>query len=460
MKTGNCLLLGLALVNGVLGRTLTTTEGYRLASIDTTIFRRTVAEVDESSVVTVTRTATSSELKVTDAAITNCAFINSAYVCVDNSGFAGKLIPTPTSSSDMPKLYTDCHAHDTSTFCVDSSGSEYEFVTQNSKLSTGKLCHFHAGVEHCVGDDESEVVCEKVERDYNKPLRIGLLFVMLVTSAIGVFFPTVFKKVPSFGINSLVFVLVKQFGTGVIISTAFVHLLTHAFLMWNNKCITLSYESTGTAITMAGLFLAFLVEYGSSRILIGNTVIQEKTEEASKEGVESNSVSFNNENETIKKLDLINVLTTEAGILFHSILIGITLVVTADSYFITLFIVIVFHQFFEGLALGSRVAELQYTSMLHKCVMGGAFALITPIGMAIGLGVLEKFNGNNPLTIIALGTLDSLSAGILIWTGIGQWWARDWIHGELRNANMITTITGFVGLIGGLILMSFIGKWA
>ena len=35
----------------------------------------------------------------------------------------------------------------------------------------------------------------------------------------------------------------------------------------------------------------------------------------------------------------------EAGIIFHSILIGITLVVTDDVYFITLFIVIVFHQF-------------------------------------------------------------------------------------------------------------------
>lgn len=47
-----------------------------------------------------------------------------------------------------------------------------------------------------------------------------------------------------------------------------------------------------------------------------------------------------------------------------------------------------------------------------KLLMAAAFALITPLGMAIGIGVLNKFNGNDPSTIIALGTLDSFSAGI------------------------------------------------
>jgi zinc transporter 1/2/3 len=41
----------------------------------------------------------------------------------------------------------------------------------------------------------------------------------------------------------------------------------------------------------------------------------------------------------------------------------LTLVVAADSGFITLFIVIVFHQVFEGFALGAKIVRL--FSVLH-----------------------------------------------------------------------------------------------
>lgn len=55
------------------------------------------------------------------------------------------------------------------------------------------------------------------------PLRIGTLFVVLVTSSIGVFLPTLLVKLPSAKINGVVSTVIKQFGTGVILSTAFVH---------------------------------------------------------------------------------------------------------------------------------------------------------------------------------------------------------------------------------------------
>jgi zinc transporter 1/2/3 len=158
----------------------------------------------------------------------------------------------------------------------------------------------------------------------------------------------------------------------------------------------------------------------------------------------------------------INVLNLEAGIIFHSILIGITLVVAGDSFFITLFVVILFHQMFEGIALGTCIAELPKAaaSTLQKCVMGGIFALITPIGMAIGIGVLNSFNGNDPSTIIAIGTLDALSAGILAWVGIVEMLARDWMHGRLLNASLVRSTIAMLALVCGMVLMSVLGKWA
>lgn len=131
----------------------------------------------------------------------------------------------------------------------------------------------------------------------------------------------------------------------------------------------------------------------------------------------------------------------------------------ADSGFITLFIVIVFHQIFEGFALGSRIAMIP-SSFLKKMILGSAFAVTTPIGMAIGIGVLSTFNGNDPSTLIAIGTLNAFSAGILLWVGLAEMWFVEWFHGPLAHAGPLKTAICFTCLVAGMVLMSFLGKWA
>lgn len=80
--------------------------------------------------------------------------------------------------------------------------------------------------------------------------------------------------------------------------------------------------------------------------------------------------------------------------------------------------------------------------------------------MGIGIGVLKNFNGNDRSTIVAIGTLDAFSAGILAWVGIVEMWAADWVFGDLRNAGMVKTLLSLMGLISGLVVMSVLGKWA
>ena len=82
--------------------------------------------------------------------------------------------------------------------------------------------------------------------------------------------------------------------------------------------------------------------------------------------------------------------------------------------------------------------------------------------MAIGIGALDSFNGNDPTTIITIGTLDALSAGVLIWVGVVEMLAKDWLHenGELARAGIgKILLAGGGGLIPGLIVMSLLGKW-
>jgi solute carrier family 39 (zinc transporter), member 1/2/3 len=137
-------------------------------------------------------------------------------------------------------------------------------------------------------------------------------------------------------------------------------------------------------------------------------------------------------------------------------------VVAGDSGFITLFIVILFHQMFEGIALGTCIAGLSSVaaSLTSKLLMATGFALVTPIGMAIGIGVLDMFNGSDPSTIVAIGTLDALSAGILAWVGIVEMLARDWMHGGLLNAKWLKTGIAMLSLVSGMVVMSVLGKWA
>ncbi|KAF2172125.1 hypothetical protein M409DRAFT_49867 [Zasmidium cellare ATCC 36951] len=427
-------------------------------------------------------TGTSDEGQTT--AVTGCHSHETDIYCINGAG--AEVLVEATVTGEPPAQYTGCHSHGTEMYCLDPAGEEVfvsaEGEEEGSAASTGEPsenqhCHFHAGVEHCVGAGEEEGTrdCGLRTRDYNVGLRVGTLFVILVTSAIGVFLPLLLNKLPLGAWGGHILMVVKQFGTGVIISTGFVHLYTHAQLMFANECIgTLDYEATTSAIVMAGLFLSFLVEYLGLRLVASR---------AAKSAAESSA--FQSQQETTKGSpapsqesprnafaavdhhhggpnNKLSVMVMEAGILFHSILIGLTLVVSGDSFYRTLLVVIVFHQFFEGMALGARIAMLPGAIFPWKFVMAVAFTLITPIGMAIGIGVLNSFNGNDPSTVITFGTLDALSAGILIWVGLVDMWARDWVieGGELLNSGLFKTLGGGAALIAGMVLMGVLGKWA
>ncbi|KAK3304112.1 ZIP zinc transporter [Chaetomium strumarium] len=400
-------------------------------------------------------------------------------------------VPVTAAADPSFTAVSECHMHGSSVYCIGPDGEDVEVLVDGTEGSATpapttedkpdeRHCHFHAGVEHCVGggsdSHESKRSCSRTDRDYNIPVRIGLLFAILVTSFVGVVIPIVLDPLlpARFGI---IFVALKQFGTGVIISTAFVHLFTHSYLMFTNECLSLEYEGITAAIVMAGIFLSFAVDYVSHRL---------SKMAATTWGP---GASYNG--------DFVTVMVLEAGIIFHSLLIGLALVVAGDSFFITLSIVIIFYQMFEGIALGSRIASIgramprhghhhhltpsseininsdssgrfsilkatdEPTTTTARMMMALAFALVTPVGMAIGIGVLHRFNRNDPSTLIALGTLDALSAGILVWVGIVEMWARDWMYdGELVEAGAVVTWLAGFGLVAGMALMSFLGKWA
>ncbi|CZT52375.1 related to Fe2+/Zn2+ regulated transporter [Rhynchosporium secalis] len=443
-------------------------------------------------------TAASSTPAPIPASVTACHTHDGGSQFCQASGTEYEVLEAP-KITPLPGAYNGCHGHGSDIFCMAPDGSEVPIALEGANHTEGAghedtghggeagaatggkgNCHFHGTVEHCTGGSAAPATCDRVERNYNIPLRIGLIFVILVTSGFAVFAPMLIERFSSLTLNSIVFTILKQFGTGIIISTAFVHLLTHAEMQFANECLgELKYEGTTTAIAMAGVFLSFLIEYIGSRLVARRNAGIVPSSDA--EQVSTNSAKGSTDgahapaaqDTSIGALghahssgdghrdSHFSVAVMESGIVFHSILIGITLNVTPNSWFTTLFIVIIFHQMFEGLALGTRIASLKSsTSFLTKSIMATVFTLITPIGMAIGVGVLKHFNGNDPATIVAIGTLDALSAGILLWVGLVEMLAHDWMGGDMSRASRGRTVVGGVSLVAGMVLMSVLGKWA
>ena len=156
------------------------------------------------------------------------------------------------------------------------------------------------------------------------------------------------------------------------------------------------------------------------------------------------------------------IFILEFGIIFHSIFIGLTLAV-AGQEFNTLFIVLIFHQTFEGLGLGSRLAVTPWprSKKWTPYFLALAYGFSTPIAIAVGLGVRKTYPPGSQTTLIVNGIFDSISAGILIYTGLVELMAHEFMFSDaMRNATLKTVLAAFGLMCLGGALMALLGKWA
>jgi zinc transporter 1/2/3 len=152
----------------------------------------------------------------------------------------------------------------------------------------------------------------------------------------------------------------------------------------------------------------------------------------------------------------------EFGVIFHSVFIGLTLAVAGEE-FPTLYVVLVFHQTFEGLALGSRLASIEWPKSKRWTPywLATGYAISTPIAIAIGLGVRQSFAPGSQTTLIVNGIFDSISAGILIYTGLVELMAHEFMFSGYMQRAPIKEVLGAVGTMAlGAALMALLGKWA
>jgi zinc transporter ZupT len=152
----------------------------------------------------------------------------------------------------------------------------------------------------------------------------------------------------------------------------------------------------------------------------------------------------------------------EAGILFHSVFIGMAISVATGTPFIIFLIAISFHQSFEGLALGSRIAAINFPKTSPKpWLMVLAYGTTTPMGQAIGLFVHRLYDPHSQAGLLMVGIMNAISSGLLLFAGLVQLLAEDFLSDKSYQVlKGKRRWHAFASVIAGATLMALVGAWA
>jgi hypothetical protein len=244
--------------------------------------------------------------------------------------------------------------------------------------------------------------------DYNTPLHVGALLIILTVSSSACAIPMLAAKFPVLRIPEPFFFGVRHFGTGVLLATAFVHLLPTAFISLGNPCLsnfwTTDYPAMPGAIALVGIFFVSVIEmifsparsfmpragpdgkaaggaagasgtgtHAAHASLGGGhcsnaavvaaitrpsatrrgsiepaplrlTASADNQPNLSKETLEIESQGWSLTPEQLHKKSILQCMLLEVGILFHSVFIGMALSVSIGANFVVLLIAIAFHR--------------------------------------------------------------------------------------------------------------------
>ncbi|KKZ65339.1 hypothetical protein EMCG_08855 [[Emmonsia] crescens] len=408
---------------------------------------------------------------------------------------------------------------------------------------------------------------------YNTPLHVAALVLILVLSTFACSFPIIARRFPRLPIPRHFLFLSRHFGTGVLIATAFVHLLPTAFISLTNPCLprfwNKGYPATAGLVAMIAVMIVVTIEMffairgakhvhgseydtlieerapyhetgsiplvnGDSRggVRLGKLRGSSHPREDSPSNANTGSPSSqdaaleeesnapmlpktpgsepqdgDDEDLDLEELDpfpdtssyddsrahryphhnrnhdhdhdspsqaisaqaaqkqLLQCLLLEAGILFHSVFIGMALSVATGTSFLVLLVAISFHQTFEGFALGSRIASLIPAlfpaSSPKPWLMALAYGATTPLGQAIGLGLHNLYDPASTTGLLMVGMTNAFSSGLLLFAGLVELLAEDFLsdrsYETLRGKRRIEAC---IAAAAGAALMALVGAFA
>ncbi|KAI4992852.1 hypothetical protein ZWY2020_007165 [Hordeum vulgare] len=318
---------------------------------------------------------------------------------------------------------------------------------------------------------------EEEEHDKAGALRLKIIaiFCILVASAAGCAIPTLGRKFPALSPEKDLFFAIKAFAAGVILATAFVHILPEAFERLGSPCLVdgpwQKFPFAGL-VTMLGAIATLVVDTiatgyfqrehaKNSSAAIGNL---DPAESEQAHGGHSHGVSAiiaSSSSDDGAKLIRHRVISQvlELGIIVHSVIIGMSLGASENAGTIRpLVVALTFHQFFEGIGLGGCIVQARFR-LKSFLMMAFFFSLTLPIGVVIGIGIASTYDENSPRALIAEGLLSAAAAGILIYMALVDLLAEDFMNPRVQNNGRLQVIIN-ISLLVGIALMSMLAVWA
>ncbi|KAJ3041074.1 high-affinity Zn(2+) transporter zrt1 [Rhizophlyctis rosea] len=321
------------------------------------------------------------------------------------------------------------------------------------------------------GAETLDACAANFDGEYNKPLHIGAIFIILVFSLTGTMLPIISHRLSSAKKNQLPFHLIKLFGAGVILCTSFVHMFTPATEILTSECLPQvfhDYHAWAGAIALMGVLFTHLFQVLAASFVRdrlaksgSETVVTSKDAVHVHDDGETGDHAGHNHGLAIEQAEKrIATYALEFGVAIHSVIIGVTLGATRGDDFIPLLIALVFHQFFEGIALASVVIDATYARRGQAIAMVLFYSLTTPLGIAIGVGINESFNANATHALISTGVLEALSAGILVYDALVNIICPHFNGRNYMTSSKFGRILQFFFLWLGAAAMALIGRWA
>ncbi|KAG6762485.1 hypothetical protein POTOM_032989 [Populus tomentosa] len=358
----------------------------------------------------------------------------------------------------------------------------------------------------CLIDATRSAAC----RDTQAATHLKLISILIIffTSIIGISFPVLlaryFRGKPVYDKATLI---IKCFAAGVILSTSLVHVLPDAFGALSDCHVASKHPwkdfPFAGLVTLIGVLLALLVDLTASAHVEqhghghgdgdgdgdGEYTVVGTQEEMVGKKVSDMSVKV----EIMGEVDLVKVKqrlvsqVLEIGIIFHSVIIGVTMGMSQNKCTIRpLVAALAFHQIFEGMGLGGCIAQDRntVTANIHSCYEsdyarnGGKlqagftfgtvaymcfmFAVTTPMGIVLGMIIfsITGYDDSNPNALIMEGLLGSLSSGVLVYMGLVDLIAVDFFHNKLMSSAPWLKKASFLALALGSTSMSILALWA
>ncbi|CBH17886.1 cation transporter, putative [Trypanosoma brucei gambiense DAL972] len=358
--------------------------------------------------------------------------------------------------------------------------------------------------------------CAPAAGSYSMGLHIAAIFILLIASFLGTILPIAGNYVPRFKLPPFLIVVSKCISTGVVMSVAVLTLLNHSLHSFMEKCIPhgLSmevYSAFGLLFMLISALLMHSFDSAMDLLLEGWAVRKEEEKLADGAPQVADSVPTaaalpptqcgmkrctaqpgvscetngccqsspgpaygatgccGSRGEAAALLTgarrVMALALMEFGLVVHSIFLGLSVGIASDSRTKVLLVALSFHQFFEGLALGARLAEASLKAKL-ELFLAILFSISVPVGTAIGAVTMrdggKSITGSSYATMSAI--VNAIGAGILLYIGfvllLVDFPTDLRIYAGVGTPNrFVRRIAMFVALWVGFGVMALLSKW-